>query len=79
MSTTTAKFGGTSIADAAHFRKIGEIVAKDPARRFLVVSAPGKRNPSDLKVTDLLLSVYEKGTRSLMTGSHVQYCFIQFP
>ena len=60
MSTTTAKFGGTSIADAAHFRKIGEIVAKDPARRFLVVSAPGKRNPSDLKVTDLLLSVYEK-------------------
>ena len=60
MKTTVAKFGGTSIADAAHFRKIGEIVAEDPARRFLVVSAPGKRNPSDVKVTDLLLSAYEK-------------------
>ena len=39
---------------------IGDIAAEDPARRFLVVSAPGKRNPSDIKVTDLLISAYEK-------------------
>ena len=50
-----AKFGGTSVADAAQFRKIKEIVADNPQRRFIVVSAPGKRDPEDRKVTDLLL------------------------
>ena len=55
-----AKFGGTSVADAAQFRKIKEIVEANPERRFIVVSAPGKRFPDDIKVTDLLLSCYEK-------------------
>ena len=53
-----AKFGGTSVADAAQFRKIKEIVADNPQRRFIVVSAPGKRYPEDRKVTDLLLDAY---------------------
>ena len=55
-----AKFGGTSVADAAQFRKIKEIVSNNPERRFIVVSAPGKRFPEDRKVTDLLLDCYEK-------------------
>ena len=55
-----AKFGGTSVADAAQFRKIREIVEANPERRFIVVSAPGKRFPEDVKVTDLLLACYEK-------------------
>ena len=55
-----AKFGGTSVADAAQFRKIREIVEANPERRFIVVSAPGKRYPDDIKVTDLLLTCYEK-------------------
>ena len=55
-----AKFGGTSVADAAQFRKIKEIVEANPERRFIVVSAPGKRFPDDIKVTDLLLNCYEK-------------------
>ena len=55
-----AKFGGTSVADAAQFRKIREIVESNPERRFIVVSAPGKRYPDDIKVTDLLLTCYEK-------------------
>ncbi len=55
-----AKFGGTSIADAAQFRKISKIVHENPERRFIVVSAPGKRFPEDRKVTDLLLDSYEK-------------------
>ena len=55
-----AKFGGTSVADAAQFRKIREIVEANPERRFIVVSAPGKRFPDDIKVTDLLLACYEK-------------------
>ncbi len=54
IQTIVAKFGGTSLADAEQFRRVREIIRKDPARRFIVVSAPGKRNPEDRKVTDLL-------------------------
>ena len=54
------KFGGTSVADAAQFHKIKKIVEENPERRFIVVSAPGKRSPKDRKVTDLLLDCYEK-------------------
>ena len=55
-----AKFGGTSVADAGQFRKIRAIVQSDPERRYIVVSAPGKRFSDDRKVTDLLLDCYEK-------------------
>ena len=55
-----AKFGGTSVADAAQFCKVRDIVLKDPERRYIVVSAPGKRFPEDRKVTDLLLDCYGK-------------------
>ncbi|MEM1212421.1 MAG: aspartate kinase [Planctomycetota bacterium] len=48
------KFGGTSLADAAQFRKVREIVLSDPARRVVVPSAPGRRTKDDDKVTDLL-------------------------
>ena len=58
--TIVAKFGGTSLADAGQFRKIGDIVKENPQRRFLVVSAPGKRFPEDVKVTDRLLHCYER-------------------
>jgi len=51
-----AKFGGTSLASAAQIRKVIEIVRADPARRIVVVSAPGKRTPDDAKVTDLLIA-----------------------
>lgn len=49
------KFGGTSLADAAQVGKVCAIVESDPARRIVVVSAPGKRTPDDIKVTDLLI------------------------
>ncbi len=52
------KFGGSSLADAAQFRKAAEIVKSDPARRYVVASAPGKRDSHDEKVTDLLLQCY---------------------
>lgn len=51
-----AKFGGTSLADAAQVRKVISIVQADPRRKVVVVSAPGKRSATDIKVTDLLLS-----------------------
>ena len=50
----TAKFGGSSLSDAGQFQKVGAIVRGDPARRFVVVSAPGKRFSGDDKITDLL-------------------------
>ncbi|WP_432667554.1 aspartate kinase [Wukongibacter baidiensis] len=48
------KFGGTSVADANQFRKVKAIVEADEKRRYVVVSAPGKRHSDDNKVTDLL-------------------------
>ena len=54
-----AKFGGTSLADAAQILKVCSIVKADPARRIIVVSAPGKRNKDDIKVTDLLIACAE--------------------
>ncbi len=56
---TVVKFGGSSLASAEQFKKVGEIIRKDPSRRFVVPSAPGKRNDSDTKVTDLLYRCYE--------------------
>ena len=52
------KFGGSSLADAAQFRKVADIIKNDPARRYVVASAPGKRDAHDEKVTDLLLQCY---------------------
>ena len=51
------KFGGSSLANAAQLNKVMDIVLADPARRIVVVSAPGKRHSSDTKVTDLLIAL----------------------
>ena len=59
MGLKVLKFGGTSLADAEHFRQVAEIVKSDPTRRYVVASAPGKRHGSDTKVTDLLYKCYE--------------------
>ena len=56
MGFITSKFGGTSLANADMIRRAVAIVEKDPRRRFIVPSAPGKRTPDDKKITDLLLS-----------------------
>jgi aspartate kinase len=49
------KFGGSSVADATQVNKIVDIVLADPDRKIVVVSAPGKRNKEDTKVTDMLI------------------------
>jgi aspartate kinase len=49
------KFGGTSLATAESVAKVCDIVISDPERKIIVVSAPGKRNSEDTKVTDLLI------------------------
>ncbi|WP_409297048.1 aspartate kinase [Peribacillus sp. SCS-26] len=50
------KFGGSSLASGEQFKKVCSIIASDPERRLIVVSAPGKRSREDLKVTDLLIA-----------------------
>ena len=59
MSIKVVKFGGSSLADAEHFRKVAAIVKADPARRYVVPSAPGKRFSDDIKVTDMLYTCYQ--------------------
>ncbi|HIQ96036.1 MAG TPA: aspartate kinase [Candidatus Limivivens merdigallinarum] len=52
------KFGGSSLASAEQFQKVGRIIRADAGRRFVVPSAPGKRYDKDIKVTDMLYSCY---------------------
>lgn len=54
-----AKFGGSSLASAAQIRRVLEIVRADKRRKFIIVSAPGKRTSADTKVTDALIAYYK--------------------
>lgn len=58
MNTITAKFGGTSLADASQIKKAAAIIKANPSRRFVVASAPGKRFTDDIKITDLLYKAH---------------------
>ena len=53
------KFGGSSLASAKQFKKVGDIIRADKSRRYVVPSAPGKRTKTDEKVTDMLYECYE--------------------
>ncbi len=53
------KFGGSSLASTRQFKKAGEIIRSDRTRRYVVPSAPGKRNDKDEKVTDMLYACYD--------------------
>ena len=59
MSIKVVKFGGSSLADAEHFRQVAAIIKADPDRRYVVPSAPGKRHKNDTKITDLLYRCYD--------------------
>lgn len=53
------KFGGSSLASAEQFQKVGDIIRSDAERRYVVPSAPGKRFNKDTKVTDMLYACYD--------------------
>ena len=59
MAIKVVKFGGSSLADAKQFEKVASIIKSDPARRYVVASAPGKRSSDDIKVTDMLYDCYK--------------------
>ncbi len=52
------KFGGSSLASAEQFEKVGDIIRSDESRRYVIPSAPGKRFDGDTKVTDMLYGCY---------------------
>ena len=54
MGIKVAKFGGSSVADTIQLMKVRDIISSDPSRRYVVLSAPGKRYEQDTKMTDLL-------------------------
>lgn len=53
------KFGGSSLASAKQFKKVGDIIKSDKSRRYVIPSAPGKRHGKDEKVTDMLYECYD--------------------
>ncbi len=75
------KFGGSSLASAEQFKKVGKIIKDDSERRYVIPSAPGKRNSKDKKVTDMLYTVYDltlnkgnsKKVKELLTEIKARY------
>ena len=55
------KFGGSSLASAEQFKKVGRIISKDETRRYVIPSAPGKRTPDDTKVTESSQNTRDSG------------------
>lgn len=62
------KFGGSSLASASQFAKVKEIVEANPARRYVIPSAPGKRHGDDHKITDLLYMCQQLSSHGIDCG-----------
>ena len=60
MSVKVCKFGGTSMADGNVINGVKKIIDADARRKYVVVSAPGKRYSGDTKVTDLLYACHKE-------------------
>ena len=80
MSLTVCKFGGSSLANAGMFVRANRIIRSDPARRYIVVSAPGARFPGDEKITDLLYRAHganRAGDHSILAQIFARYAEIR--
>ena len=74
MGIKVCKFGGTSLADSAAIERVAGIVRADGERKYIVVSAPGKRDKKDEKVTDLL---YRCADEARQTGDCPTFLLIK--
>lgn len=75
-----SKFGGSSVADADQIKKVKAILESDKNRRIAIVSAPGKRNKEDEKITDLLYkcnSLVQKGLTCRPVFNEISKRFVQ--
>lgn len=75
------KFGGSSLASAEQFKKVGDIIRADQTRRYVIPSAPGKRFKEDTKVTDMLYHCYAvaesgKSYKKELAAIEARYCEI---
>lgn len=68
MSRIICKFGGSSVAGPEQYQQIQHILSHNPKRRVVVVSAAGKQNPSETKITDLLYACHELAHQNLPFG-----------
>ena len=73
-----AKFGGSSVANVAQIQKVAAIIKSDPKRKIIVVSAPGKRDDQDVKITDLLLNLGDALGRKEPYEQHVDAIIERF-
>jgi aspartate kinase len=64
MERIVAKFGGSSVADSSQISKVKRILEADFRRKIVIVSAPGKRQPSEAKITDLLYLCHDMAAMS---------------
>jgi aspartate kinase len=65
LGIKVAKFGGSSLSNAEQFRKVRAIIAADPDRKYVIPSAPGKRDQDDFKITDLLYKCHDLARQQL--------------
>ena len=65
------KFGGSSLSNSNQVKKVFDVVTSDPTRKFVVVSAPGKDNPQDTKVTDMLIVLANKALANEDTSTQL--------
>jgi aspartate kinase len=72
--TKVCKFGGTSLASVENIQRVVNIIKSDPARKIIVVSAPGKRSRDDVKITDILFDIFYRKER----GENFDHQFNQF-
>ena len=75
MERIAVKFGGSSVADGGQIRKVKAILEADPRRRIVVVSAPGKRQAGEAKLTDLFYLCHKMA--ALSTASDVPFGLIR--
>ncbi len=71
------KFGGSSLADSTQVKKAIDIIEADPARQYVIVSAPGKRTPEDTKVTDLFY-LYHRAMNTGVGNPFPRLAFLRF-
>lgn len=76
MPVIVSKFGGTSLSSGERFQEAARIIRENPKRRFIVVSAPGKRFRGDEKITDLLLECAESGDREIFAEVKRRFLYI---
>lgn len=67
MGIVVTKFGGSSLSEASQFRKVKEILLGDSNRMYVVPSAPGRREPDDAKVTDMLYTCHKLASKGELT------------